>query len=402
MERLRRAGSIAWALVGLAVVIAIAAWLSVKVAVIFPPLILAGALVFILNPLISFLHRRRVPRAAGVGLTYLGFLATVTLIGFVMLPAVKDQAETLSDRWPAIRLKMERWVDDRSESLKGTPLEFDRTRLDEAVTNNNDSVQQQLERVAKVGVKVFHVLLVLILAPIFAFYLLIDLPHLKRTAVGLIPPTARPEVMLVARRINSAVGGFFRGQLLVAFIVGVLSSIGLRVINLDFWLLIGMVAGVFNIIPLVGPYIGGVPALVIALTTREPITAVWVVVIMVAVQQIDNHFISPMVMHRAVKLHPVLVMVALLLGGTLGGFFGLLVAVPTAAVLKILAGHLWRVHVLGEPLEVRAEQTEAEDSAGGTGFVKHVPAPGAGPEPDGEDGSGRTPAAKEAGPLTPA
>jgi predicted PurR-regulated permease PerM len=397
MERVRRAGSIAWALVGLVAVIAILAWVAVKVAVIFPPLILAGALVFILNPVISYLHRRHIPRVAGVGLTYLGFLATVTLIGFVMLPAVKDQAENLSDRWPAIRLKMERWVDDRAESVKGTPFEFDRTRLDEAVTNNNDSVQQQLERVAKVGVQVFHALLVLILAPIFAFYLLIDLPHLKRTAVGLIPPTARPEVLLVARRINAAVGGFFRGQLLVALIVGILCSVGLRIIDLPFWLLIGMVAGLFNIIPLVGPYIGGIPALVIALTTQEPITAVWVVAIMVAAQQIDNHFISPMVMHRVVKLHPVLVMLALLLGGTLGGFFGLLVAVPTAAVLKILAGHLWRVHVLGEPLEAVAAEAEAQDTGDGTGFVAEVPAKGSGTGPDEGDGDVRAPAAKAAG-----
>jgi predicted PurR-regulated permease PerM len=383
MERLRRAGSIAWALVGMAVVLAILTWLSIKVAVIFPPLILAGALVFILNPLINFLHRRHIPRVMGVGLTYLGFLAIVTLVGFVMVPAVKDQAGNLSDRWPSIRLKMETWVDERAETLKGTPLEFDRERLDDAVTNNNDSVQQQLERVAKVGVKVFHVLLVMILAPIFAFYLLIDLPHLKRKAVGLIPPAAQPEVLAVARRINAAVGGFFRGQLLVAFIVGVLSSVGLRIINLDFWLLIGMIAGIFNIIPLVGPYIGGLPALVIALTTREPITAVWVIAIMVGVQQIDNHFISPLVMHRAVKLHPVLVMLALLLGGTVGGFFGLLIAVPTAAVLKILVGHLWRVHVLGESLEAREAQTEAEDSEGGVGFVAEV-------------GNGRTAEAKEA------
>jgi predicted PurR-regulated permease PerM len=388
MERLRRAGSIAWALVGLAVVLAILTWLSIKVAVIFPPLILAGALVFILNPLINYLHRRHIPRVMGVGLTYFGFLAIVTLIGFVMVPAVKDQAGNLSDRWPSIRLKMETWVDERAETLKGTPLEFDRKRLDDAVTNNNDSVQQQLERVAKVGVKVFHVLLVMILAPIFAFYLLIDLPHLKRVAEGLIPASARPEVMVVARRVNAAVGGFFRGQLLVAFIVGVLSSIGLRIINLDFWLLIGMIAGIFNIIPLVGPYIGGVPALVIALTTREPITAVWVMAIMVGVQQIDNHFISPLVMHRAVKLHPVLVMLALLLGGTVGGFFGLLIAVPTAAVLKILVGHLWRVHVLGESLEDREAQTEAEDSDRGVGFVAEV-------------GNGRTAEAKDAEPVVP-
>jgi len=79
------------------------------------------------------------------------------------------------------------------------------------------------------------------------------------------------------------------------------------------------------------------------------------------------------VMHRAVKLHPVLVMLALLLGGTLGGFFGLLVAVPTAAVGKILVGHVWRVHVLGQALEDRARQTAQEDAEPGTGFVANVP-----------------------------
>jgi predicted PurR-regulated permease PerM len=169
--------------------------------------------------------------------------------------------------------------------------------------------------------------------------------------------------------MNAAVGGFFRGQLVVALIVGILVSIGLLIIGLPFWLLIGMVAGFFNMIPLVGPYIGGIPALVIALTTKEPITGLWVVLIMVTVQQIDNHFISPIVMHRVVKLHPVLVMLALLLGGTLGGFFGLLVAVPTAAILKILIGHLWRVHVLREPIERYAEYIEAEDSTPAPGGI---------------------------------
>lgn len=371
-EAIQRGGRVAWAVVGLAAALAVLGWVAWKVAVIFPPLILAGALVFILNPVITFLQRRRVPRAAGVGLTYLGFLGVVTLIGVVLFPAARNQAENLSDRWPTIRQKIETWVDDRAASLEGTPFEFDRKQLGEVVTSTDGSVEEQLKRAAKVGVQVFHVVLVLILAPIFAFYLLVDLPHLRRMAKGLIPEGAREEVMVVARRMNQAVGGFFRGQLLVAFIVGVLSSIGLRIIDLPFWLLIGMVAGLFNVIPLIGPYIGGIPALVIALTTREPITAVWVVAIMVGVQQIDNHFISPLVMQRVVKLHPVLVMLALLLGGTLGGFFGLLVAVPTAAVLKILVGHFWRVHVLGQPLEARAEATEEEDSDG-TGFVAAVP-----------------------------
>lgn len=352
----------AWAFVGLAFAVAIIGWVAWKVAVIFPPLILAGAIVFILNPFISMLQRRGIPRLAGVLSTYFGFMAVVVLIGLVMWPAVHDQGENLGDRWPSIRTKMENWVDDRAESSKGTPFEFDRQKVTEGLSATDVSVRDQIDRVAKVGVKLFHALLVIILTPIFAFYLLIDLPHLKQVADGLIPTAARPEVLVLARRMNAAVGGFFRGQLVVALIVGILVSIGLLIIGLPFWLLIGMVAGFFNMIPLVGPYIGGIPALVIALTTKEPITALWVILIMVTVQQIDNHFISPVVMHRVVKLHPVLVMLALLLGGTLGGFFGLLVAVPTAAILKILMGHLWRVHVLGQPIDRYAEEIEAEDS----------------------------------------
>jgi predicted PurR-regulated permease PerM len=132
-----------------------------------------------------------------------------------------------------------------------------------------------------------------------------------------------------------------------------------------------MIAGLFNMIPLVGPYIGAIPGVIIALTTRDIGTALWVMAIMTGAQQIDNHFISPLVMQRAVKLHPAVVMLALLAGGTLGGFFGLLLAVPTTAVLKILVSHVWRTYVLGEPIEVAAARWEADDDRPG-GVVEPV------------------------------
>jgi len=124
--------------------------------VIFPPLILAGALVFILNPVISRLQRQGIPRVAGVGLTYMGFLGTVALIGLVMFPAVQGQAQTLGDRWPGIRTKIEHWVDDRAASFQGTPLEFNRKSLTDALTSTDSSVRDQIARAAKVGVRVFH------------------------------------------------------------------------------------------------------------------------------------------------------------------------------------------------------------------------------------------------------
>ncbi len=367
------AGRIAWALVGVGVALAIVGWVCWKIAIIFPPLILAGAIVFLLNPIVTRLNARGVPRPLGVGFTYLTFIAVVVGVGFIVAPAIGRQGEDLSDQWPEIRKDTEDWVDDLAKRFEGTPLEFDREQISDAITSSDQSVRQQIDRAGEWGIKVFHVLLILILAPVFAFYLLVDLPHLRRTAEGLIPEPLRDDVMVVARRINQAVGGFFRGQLAVAVIVGIMASLGLWIIGLRFWLLIGMIAGMFNMIPLVGPYIGGIPGVLIALTTAEPITAVLVVVVMVVVQQIDNHFISPVVMHRLVKLHPVVVMLSLLLGGTLLGFFGLLVAVPTAAVLKIIIGHVWRVHILGEPLERWNAELSAQMEAPGVGIVGQVP-----------------------------
>jgi predicted PurR-regulated permease PerM len=378
-EHIRRAGQVAWAVVGLALMLVVVGILAWTVRVIFPPLILAGAIVFVLNPVVSWLQRRGLHRALGTLVTYVGIVVVLAGVGFGLRPVVAHQVEELRDHWPEVRDKVNRWVDDRAAASKGKPYEFTREELYDFFSTGNRSLGEQVERVRDLGVRVFHVLLILVLGPVLAFYLLVDLPHLRRVAEGLVPPRARAEVMVVARRLNQAIGGFFRGQLLVAFLVGVLCSVGLAVIGLPFWLLIGMIAGLFNMIPLVGPWIGGVPGVVVALTTREPITAVWVVVIMVAAQQIDNHFITPTVMHRTVKLHPAAVILALVAGGTLAGFAGLLLAVPTAAVLKILASHLWRVHVLGEPLEAWDAEMEAAARQAGVGFVERVPA-GAGSE----------------------
>ena len=371
-EGIRRAGAVAWAFVGLCAAVFILGWVAHEVAVVFPPLILASALVFVLNPLIARLNRCGVPRLAGVGLTYLAFVGFVSVLGLILFPLVQEQAENLSDKTPEIRERIERWIDDRAADFEGTPFEFEREDLDEALGSADTSLQDQLGKLADYGVKIFHVILIVVLAPIFAFYLLVDLPNIKRNAEALIPEGARPEVMLIGRQINVAVGGFFRGQLVVALIVGIMSSIALAIVDVPFWLLLGMVAGLFNIIPLVGPYIGGVPAVLVALTTREAITGLWVVIAMVVVQQIDNHFISPVVMHRVVKLHPVLVMLALLLGGTLGGFFGLLVAVPATAIVKIIGGHLWRIHVLGHPLEDVEDHAFSEQAEPGVGVVAEV------------------------------
>ena len=397
-EGIRRAGQVAWALTGMAVVVAILLYLGWVIRVVWPPLILAGAIVFLLNPIVTMLHRRGLPRVVGTATTYLGGVGLVVLIGFLLAPQVGRQWDDLADDWPELRGEVEDWVDEQADKSNENdwPVQIPTWKeledsfsddhaprdLDgdgditaaERAEQRRDELFAQIDSFREMGLRIFHVGLIFVLAPIIAFYLLIDLPHIRRVAESLVPEARKQEVQVVAHRLNLAIGGYFRGQLLVAAIVGTMASIGLAVIDLPFWLVVGMVAGIFNMIPMVGPYLGAVPGVVVALTTGDPMKAVWVIVVMVVVQQIDNHFISPVVMQRAVKLHPAVVMLTLLAGGTLGGFFGLLLAVPTVAVLKILVGHLWRTYVLQQPIEVEALAFAAMDSQPGSGVVEKVEA----------------------------
>ncbi len=405
IERIRRAGSVSWALCGVTAVVALLGLVVYVFRVVWPPLILAAAIVFLLNPIVTRLQERHVPRALGTAVSYLGVLAVLVLVGLLVAPLATRQYDDLAERWPELRDDLEEQIDDLAErSEEGQwPIRIptsqeleDQFSAEQAADTDGDgtiSEEEKQERFAsqidtarELALSVFHVGIIFVLAPIIAFYLLVDLPHIRRVFRSLVPPRARGDAMVVVRRLGTAIGGYFRGQLAVAAVVGVMSSIGMLIIDLPFWLIVGMIAGVFNMIPLIGPYIGAVPGIIIALTTGGGLSkAIWVAVAMTIVQQIDNHFISPIVMQRAVKLHPAVVMLALLAGGTLGGFFGLLLAVPATATLKILIGHAWRHFVLGEPLdEIEARwEAEAEDAVPG-GVVEQV---GENEDNQGEPGS---------------
>ena len=392
VERIRRAGAVSWALVGVASLIALFGLLAWVLRVIWPPLILAGAIVFLLNPIVTRLQRRHIPRVLGTAFSYLGVAAVVTIVVLLVAPLATEQYDDLAAEWPELRQDLQDSIDDLSERSEedNWPIQiptYDELEAqftgDESVDTNGDGdvspeerqdrFADQLDTARELALRVFHVGIIFVLAPIIAFYLLVDLPHLRDTARSLVPVRARGDVMVVSRRLAHAIGGYFRGQLAVALVVGTMASIGMAIIDLPFWLIVGMVAGLFNMIPLIGPWVGAVPGIIIALTTGGGLSkAIWVAVVMAIVQQIDNHFISPIVMQRAVKLHPAVVMLALLAGGTLGGFFGLLLAVPATAVLKILVGHAWRHFVLGQPLDEIEAEWEHDDAQPSVGVVESV------------------------------
>lgn len=325
------------------------------IRIIFPPLVVALVLVYVLNPLVSILEERGMPRLLASLLTYLVFVTLIVVGLRYLIPVLGDQVREFAGSIPDLIDRAQSSVRRLAERLGlnvGTGLFLD--------PENQRQVVNFLGRLVSFTRGLFHVALILILGPILAFYLLVDLPKIRRGLQGFIPARRRPEVESVLRDLGRALGGFFRGQLLVALFVGIASSLGLYIVGLPYWAVIGMIAGLFNLIPLIGPFIGAIPALFIAFTTTtagegllrlEPgwPMAIGAIIALLTVQQIDNHIISPNIVARTVRLHPVTVMLGLLAGGTILGVWGMLLAVPSIAGMKILMLHAWDTRMTWPP-----------------------------------------------------
>ncbi len=342
-ERFRRWGIIAWSTIGVVILVVGVLWALTRVQEIFPSLVVALIVVYVLNPVVSQLQNRGMPRLAGSCLSYLALLATIAIAIALLIPVLIDQGQELArdfprtwDRITDVAHNVTEWLDRRF----GVSV-----NVREWLGGRTDLITDNLGRVGSFLAGAATTAGLIVVGFVLGFYLLVDLPRLRRAAVRLIPPDRREEAREVASEIGTAMGGFFRGQLLVALIVGIMSSLGLWLVGLPYWAVVGMIAGFFNLVPLIGPFVGAVPAILIAAALAPPITILWVVLVLTGVQQIDNHFISPNVMRWTVRLHPVTIMIALIAGATLAGFFGMLLAVPVTASAKMVASHFWRTRV---------------------------------------------------------
>lgn len=369
-ERAARWGVVAWSAIGLAI---LGFWayryLVYPVRVIFPPLVVATVIVFLLNPVVTRIERRGIPRIWGTLASYVVFLTVVGVALALLVPVVSRQVTNLVENVPEL-------LDQAQRELQGVS---ERTGVSIGLSDLFGQLQASqgralgfVGRITSFTAGVLHAAVILILGPIIAFYLLVDYPKVTRWVKAAIPARRRGEVQLIGERLSYAVGGFFRGQLLVAIFVGLASMLGLYVVGLPYWAVVGLVAGLFNLVPLIGPFIGAIPALFIAFTTSSADAGLffhprpgWSLavasgLVLLIVQQIDNHIISPNVVARSVKLHPITVILSLLAGGTLLGLWGMLLAVPVVASAKIFLLHAWDTRATWPPAAEEAPGAPAE------------------------------------------
>lgn len=362
-ERLRRAALLIWAIIGGLALTAVVLFLASQVRIIWLPLLFAAGLVVIIDPIVRALERIAIPRVLGVLFGFIVLAAVLVAVGFLVVPAVRFQASEFGVALPGLYDGAVAWLRDAGERLGIDlgPVWTSQTIGDWISDPDNQSSLQDLiggfgSGAGRLLRGITEVVAVVGLAPILAFYLLMDLPRSKSMMLDLTPPRLRDEVAYVANQIGTALSSFVRGQLLVALVVGTLSAITLWLFDLPFWLIIGIATGLLNLIPFVGPFVGAALAATVALLEGHMGVAVGIVVAFTLIQQLDNHIITPVIQRARVRLSPLIIVLALLAGGSVAGLLGVVVAVPMVTVLRIGVGHVWRTRILGESW---AEATQA-------------------------------------------
>jgi predicted PurR-regulated permease PerM len=182
-------------------------------------------------------------------------------------------------------------------------------------------------------------LLAYAVVPFIAFYLLKDMKDLHRAGMMLVPQAYRKQVLAVMRDINESLGNYIHGQMIVALIVGLCAYLGYWLIGMPYPLLLAAFVCLTNVIPYIGPLIGAAPAVVIALTISTKMLLL-VIMVNLIIQMLEGNILSPNIVGKSLHLHPILIIMALLAGETIGGIVGMIVAVPILAICKVVINRI--------------------------------------------------------------
>jgi predicted PurR-regulated permease PerM len=334
---------VAWSIVmvGVALLLAVALY---QVRTVLMLVYVSALLAIGLAPIVRAVERQKLlpvgtrtfPRWLAILTLYLTLLVTVVGLGFAVIPPLVRQGQSLWRRLPDLFARGQQFLIDRglldheftmSEALQKAPTGM--------LGAGGDAVTTVVGAVINVAGGVFGVVTILILT----FYMLVESDTIFRRFVRLFPIEQRLRIATVSSDITVKVSAWLGGQLLLGAIIGTTATLGLWLLGMPYFFVLGFIAGIGELIPMVGPILSAIPALMVALTV-SPSMALGVGVFFLVQQQFENHLLVPKLMERQVGVSAVTVIIALLMGGSLLGIVGALLAVPTAAVLQVIFDEL--------------------------------------------------------------
>lgn len=347
------------------IAIALVGWLLWLLAPVLTPFVAAALLAYIGDPLADRLQRLRLPRSVAVVAVFVLTFGGIALLVLLVVPLIRTQVSALLSALPGLVAQAEEvWLPNIGEYIGIEPgedvgLGAFVSRYSDLAGNWTATVLTSLSRG---GGALAAAVISLFLVPILTFYLLRDWDSVLTGLGALVPVSQRETVFTLARETDEVLGAFLRGQIMVMFALAVIYSTGLQLVGLDFAIAIGVVAGLVSFVPYLGFVFGILLAGLTVLQEPEPLIHLAGVVATFSVGQfIEGSVLTPKLVGDRIGLHPVIVIFAVAAGGQLFGFFGVLLALPAAAVISVLARFAYRTYLEEHPEAVPPMEDDAAE-----------------------------------------
>jgi len=318
-----------------------------KISMIFSFIFYGMVIAYLLVPVSRWMEKF-MPRSTAVILLFLIIIAALGLLFMLFIPQLIRQMTSMIEKLPYFTLWIKKIIAKFQTSLEEMGLPYGvQLTLYELV----EGIEKKLLLHFKKGLDGFvdgiGRLAGYLTVPVLSFYFIKDREYFKKVVIGFIPSKVRGNIIQVASQVNEVLNQFIRGQLLIALVVGILNTIGFLIIRIPYALVLGLLAGFFEIVPYFGPFLGAVPAVIIA-ASNSPSKLIWTIVITIIVQQLEGNLFTPKIMGAHVGLHPVYIIIVLWLGGFFFGVLGILFAVPATLILKIILKNIY-ISIVSSP-----------------------------------------------------
>jgi predicted PurR-regulated permease PerM len=330
--------------------IALGGWLIYLLAPILTPFLVSGLLAYLGNPAVSRLERWHLPRVLAVALVFLLFVVIIVVLLFFLIPALQRQVFAFTVKVPDYIDWLQQTGIPHWQALLGLDLGIDMATMRQKLIDHwrelSNGVGALFVYITRSGLSVIGWLANLLLIPVVVFYLLLDWEKLLERALALVPRRNRARVAALAREGNEVLGSFLRGQLLVMAALATVYAVGLTLAGLDLALPLGVLAGLVSFVPYLGFITGLLSAGIAAyLQFHDGLSLLWVAGVFLTGQLLESLWLTPRLVGDRIGLHPVAVIFAVMAGGQLFGFAGILLALPAAAVLKVWLRHLHEFYI---------------------------------------------------------
>jgi predicted PurR-regulated permease PerM len=324
------------------VVFTLVAWIIWSARGALPAFIIGLALAFVLDPIVTFLNRRGVPRWAGVLMSYVALVAVFWAIIAIAIPPIAEQAREFADRLPEYGATLGEIGQEIQAWYRGLPLPDElRQMIDDSIVRGEEALAIFIRGLAGPLVdtllRTATFVIGLVIVPIWLFFVLKDRERLPDAVAGALPSGWRADARNVLTILATVGGRWVRGMLILGFSIFLATFIGLTILTMvgfeefgEFTLILALIAGILEWFPIIGPVLSAVPAILIALTI-SPAAALLIIALYTGIQQLENNLLVPKVMGDAVQLHPAVIIIGLVVGGALFGIAGAILAAPVVA-----------------------------------------------------------------------